>query len=86
MTDHTLILLACFLDRINNDLESLNTSILLVNRLQNVPWRVGRTRLLDHFVDRTLVQIPLLTVSPVLIRYLPLFLRCILPVSETLKL
>ena len=51
-----------------------------------MPWRVGRTRLLDHFVDRTLVQIPLLTVSPVLIRYLPLFLRRILPVSETLKL
>ena len=51
-----------------------------------MPRRIGRTRLCDHLIDRSLVFIPLFTVTPVFIRDLPLFLRCILPVRKTGKL
>ena len=40
----------------------------------------------EHFVDGRLVEIPFLTVSPVLVRDLPLFFRRILTLREALKL
>ena len=51
-----------------------------------MPWCKGRTRLLNHFIDCHLVLIPFFTVSPVLLRNLPLLFRCVLTVIEPLQL
>ena len=51
-----------------------------------MPRRISRTSLLEHLIDRLLILIPFLTVSPVLIRDLPLFLRIVLTVIKPRKL
>ena len=51
-----------------------------------MPRRIGGAGLLDHLIDRCLIRIPFVTVTPVLVCDLPLFFRCILSLIKTLKL
>ena len=49
-----------------------------------MPRRIGRTGFGDHLIHSLLVLIPLIAVSPVFLRDLPLLLRGILAFGETL--
>ena len=51
-----------------------------------MPRSIGGAGLLDHLIDRCLIRIPFVTVTPVLVCDFPLFFRCILSLIKTLKL
>ena len=77
------MLFAGLFQRVDNNAQSLDTRILFVIGLQNVPGGKCRVGLLEHLVGGFLVEIPLFAVAPVFVCDLPLLLRRILAVCET---
>lgn len=74
------------LQLLNNRPQRLQSCIFFIHRNQNMPGGVSRTRLLQHLIDRLLIDIPFLPVPPVLICDFPLFFRRILPHGKAFKL
>ena len=78
MKPRFLFFFACFLNLIDNNAKSLDSCILLIIGFKNSPGGIGGAGLLEHLIYSFFVLIPLLAITPVFIRNLPLLLRSIL--------
>ena len=75
-----------FLNFFDHDPKRLQPCIFLIYGFQNVPWCISSAGFLKHLIYCCFILIPFFTVSPVLIRDLPLFFRIALAVVEPGKL
>lgn len=62
-----------FLNFFDHDPKRLQPCIFLIYGFQNVPWCISSAGFLKHLIYCCFILIPFFTVSPVLIRDLPLF-------------